>query len=129
GVLLRAAIAAKQDGDESRSAAWTNELADRFEAIRRRGDLPHGRYESRFYLDLRSDPPRALELAEENWAQQKEYRDTRNLLEAALAAGSPDGAQAAVEFLRNTGNEDVRLQALSRQVVAAVEKSEAKDAG
>lgn len=120
GCLLAAAIAAKRAG-EVRARILTAELADRFRETRLRGDLPHGRFESRFALELEEDAPRALELAIENWAKQKELRDTRNLLEAALATGRTEAATAAIDFLKNANTEDVALNRLVKQLEALAE--------
>ena len=71
GILLRAAIAAQRSGDESQAQAWRSQLADRFEEIRLRGGTPHGRFESRFRLELTDDPEKALGVALENWGETK----------------------------------------------------------
>jgi tetratricopeptide (TPR) repeat protein len=116
GILLRAAIAARRSGNKSLAADWQSELENRFEEIRLRGSEPHGRYEARCALELQNNPQRALELALANWRRQKESRDTRNLLESALAAKQPAAANAAVEFITASGNQDVVLGKLVRQL-------------
>lgn len=117
GILLRAAIAADIAGDK-RAAQYKQELQSRFDEIRLRGDTPHGRYEARFELELKHNPEKALQLARANWALQKEPRDTRNLLEAALAAKDPDAAAPAIEFLRQNQTQDVAMQRLIEQIEA-----------
>lgn len=112
GILLRAAIAAKRTEDKKLADEWKMQLENRFEEIRLRGSQPHGRFESRYELELNDNPRRALELALANWEKQKESRDTRNLLEAALAAGDDGAVQPALEFLRQHGTEDVALTKL-----------------
>lgn len=114
GVLLRAAIAARRIGDSALVGQWRSELAIRFEEIRRRGSLPHGRFESRFVLELLDDPQRALSLALANWDRQKETRDSRNVLEAAIAADAPEAAREVRAFLQRHSTEDVSLKALMR---------------
>lgn len=109
GLLLAATLAAAQT-DDPRAQEFQQELRDRFRETRLRGDLPHGRYESRFALQLESDSQRALKLALDNWDNQKEARDSRNVLEAALAAGRAEAAAPVVEFLEEAGTEDVDLQ-------------------
>jgi hypothetical protein len=120
GCLLAAAIAAKRAG-ENRAKSLAADLADRFRETRLRGDLPHGRFESRFALELEENAPRALELAIENWGKQKELRDTRNLLEAALATGWTEAAIVAIDFLQNANTEDVALDRLVKQLKAVEE--------
>jgi hypothetical protein len=95
-LLLRLAQAAKatRDPDAARLAA---ELAARFDAARRRGDATHRKEESRFALAVLGDVPRALALAQENFAVQREPIDARILLEAALAARDLAAAQPALE--------------------------------
>jgi tetratricopeptide (TPR) repeat protein len=112
GVLLRAAIAARRVGEGKLAADWQSQLETRFEEIRLRGSQPHGRYEARCALQLQNDPRRALTLALANWQNQKEIRDTRNVLEAAIAAGDPAAAAPVVAFLKQHGTEDVLLQRL-----------------
>ncbi|MGI9428033.1 MAG: hypothetical protein ACR2NM_05205, partial [Bythopirellula sp.] len=116
GILLRVAIAAKRLGEHSLAAKWQAQLEGRFEEIRLRGSEPHGRFESRCALELRADPQQALALGLANWKKQKEPRDTRNVLEAALAAGDSDRAQPVIAFLQQHGTEDAVLQKLVVQL-------------
>ena len=118
GLLLRAAIAARRAGEDSMADAWQSQLADRFAEIRLRGSDPHGRFEARFYLELDEDSQESLSIALANWQQQKESRDTRIVLEAAIAAGDTQAAQPALEFLRDNNSEDVELRSLMRQLEA-----------
>ena len=116
GVLLRAAIAAKQTGQIELSEKWADELETRFKEIRLRGGQPHGRYESRFLWTLKDNPELALEVALDNWEKKKEVRDTRNALEAAIAAGKPAAAQPIIDFLQTNKNEHVMLKKLVEQL-------------
>lgn len=116
GILLLAAIAAKQSGEAQLADQWTDQLQDRFEEIRLRGGTPHGRFESRYALELREDPPRALGIALENWDRQKEMQDARAVLAAALAAGQPDRASPVLEFLQRHATQDAELLRLAGQL-------------
>lgn len=116
GCLLRAAIAAKRAGNVQQAEKWQQDLADRFEEIRLRGSEPHGRFESRWALQLKGDPELALELALANWQKQKEARDTRNVLEAAIAAKQPAAAKPVVDFLKEHGTQDVQFEPLLEQL-------------
>jgi len=116
GVLLRAAIAARGSQDQLLAAKWKTELANRFAEIRLRGNQPHGRYEARYALELQADPQRALQLALANWQQQKEVRDTRTLLAAAVAAKNPAATKHARAFLKESKTEEIELQKLVRQL-------------
>ena len=89
-------------------------LLDRFAAARARGDTTHRAEEARFELRLRQDPPTALRLAQANYAVQREPRDARVLLEAAIAAKDPASAQVVRDWLRRSGFEDARTRSLAQ---------------
>jgi Tfp pilus assembly protein PilF len=112
-LLLRAAIAAERNGDADAAALRAN-LAERFAEARARGDQTHLREQARFALEVEHDPARALDLAQRNFAVQKELADVRILLEAAQAAGQPQAAKAAIDWLEAGGVEAPRLQALAQ---------------
>lgn len=114
-LLLRLAQALQQSGD-ARAAAYIQQLAARFDATRQRGDLSHLREEARFQLLLLKQPQRALQLAEQNWQQQKEPADALILLQSAIAAKQPARAAALKQWLLQQRLQDVRLDALLRQV-------------
>jgi tetratricopeptide (TPR) repeat protein len=107
-VLLRKAIAAKRL-DDSRFTEWRAILAERFQAARAGGVRIHLREEARFFLEIEDDAAAALPLAVANWSVQKEPADIRLLLAASLAAGQPEAARPALEFVRRTGLDDRRL--------------------
>lgn len=108
-LLLRLALAWHRLND-GRSQRAAGELRQRFEATRLRGDAPHLREEAAAALHLQGDAARALMLARENWAVQKEPADARLLVEAALAAGQPAAAEPVRNFMRETGYTDTRLE-------------------
>jgi tetratricopeptide (TPR) repeat protein len=114
-VLLRLAIAATltraADAD-----ALTGRMLDRLDEARRRGDASHLREAARAHLDLRPDPRRALDFARRNWAIQREPEDARLLLAAAVLAGQPAAARPVLEWLAETGVEDVAASALAVRV-------------
>ncbi len=85
-------------------------LRESFGAARSRGDMQHLREEARFLLSLADRPADALEIAEENWAQQKEPEDLRLLVEAADAAGQPERAAPALSHCKTFGLEDAWFQ-------------------
>lgn len=89
-------------------------MADRFVAARARGDTTHRAEEARFELRLRQDAKTALRLAQENYAVQREPRDARILLEAAIAAQDAASAQSARDWLRSSGFEDARMRRLGQ---------------
>ncbi len=118
-LLLRLALAEQALGAPE-AAGHVADLGARFEASRLRGDTVHRREEARFELALRHDPVRALALARANWDVQREPADARILLECVLAAGRPDLAAPALDWLARNHVDDVRLQALAVQARGAV---------
>jgi Tfp pilus assembly protein PilF len=114
-LLLRRALAALRLGDPS-VQEHRRELEARFAAIRLRGDIPHLREEARFELYLQENAGRALELARRNWARQRGPADARILLEAALAARTPEAARPVIDWMQATGIEDIALSRLAEQL-------------
>jgi Tfp pilus assembly protein PilF len=110
-LLLRYALALKMRRSKELPAR-VEQLRDRFEASRLRGDRVHVREEARFTLHLLNDPKTALKLAEENWQVQKEPADIRILLESALAAHDVTSLESARGWLKQTGLEDLQLEKL-----------------
>jgi Tfp pilus assembly protein PilF len=117
-LLLRLALAqtALQLPTATRS---TQTLGDRFAAATLRGDTTHRAEEARYYLLLRQDARQALRLAALNFAVQREPRDARILLEAAIATGDAAAAQSVRDWLQRSGFEDPRLRALAVQSAKA----------
>ncbi len=113
-LLLRLAEAAAQlkSPDAARLAQM---LDERFAAARLRGDTTHRAEEARYYLHLRGDAKEALRLAAANYGVQREPRDARILLEAAIAAQDAAAAQPVRDWLRRSGFEDVRLRGLGEK--------------
>ncbi len=87
-------------------------LRERFAAAALRGDRLHLQEEARFELALRGDAARAVQLAAENYQVQREPRDARVLLEAAVAARRPAAAKPALDWLRRTGYGEPRYREL-----------------
>ena len=110
-LLLRRAIALHRLGD-ARAPAAVAAMRARLEAARLRGDV-HAREEARLALDALNEPARALSLAVENWAQQKEPADAVLLARAAVAAGRPDAADPVRALVREAGWSDGRLALLA----------------
>lgn len=114
-LLLRLALAAQATGDP-RGAGWRRDLAARFAAARARGDTTHEKEEARFLLELQGDTARALALARNNYAVQREPADARILLEAATAARQPEAASPALDWLRTHRVQSVALRALAAKL-------------
>ncbi len=108
GLLLRYGLALQATGAPA-APAVVRQLAARFAANAARQESAHKREEARFVLELANEPVRALELARENWAVQKEPADLRILLACARRAGSPEALALAQDWLTQTGLEDRAL--------------------
>ncbi|PIF13153.1 hypothetical protein [Janthinobacterium sp. 13] len=116
-LLLRYALALQAlPGQQTAFLAAKAELAARFNAAMQRGDTVHQREQARFALFLQQDVPAALQLAQKNWAIQKEVPDMRILLEASVAARNYAAAQPVLAWITAHGVEDVALQRLVRQL-------------
>jgi Tfp pilus assembly protein PilF len=116
-LLLRLALA-ETALDAREAKEHIRALKDRFEAAALRGDKLHQQEEARFNLYLLRDRGKALALAQENWKLQREPRDARVLLEAALAAKDPGAAQPTLEWLERSGHEDPYLRGLAAKLRA-----------
>jgi len=114
-LLLRLALAAKAVGNPA-LAGWQRDLGARFDAAKLRGDTVHQKEESRYALQLLGDAPRALLLAQQNYAVQREPADARILLEAAVAAKQPAAAEPVLSWMRSSGIESEVLRNLARQL-------------
>lgn len=117
-LLLRLALAGKAAGAPM-AADWARTLQARFEAARLRGDSTHQKEESRFTLAVLGDAGRALVLAQQNYALQREPADARVLLEAAIAARKPEAAAPVQQWMTSNRVESVELAALIERLKAA----------
>jgi tetratricopeptide (TPR) repeat protein len=117
--FLRIALAesALHSADAPRDS-WI--MGARFAALALRGSDYFGREQARFALELQHDPVTALDVARRNWQVQREPWDTRLLLEAALAAGQPQAAQEALDFLQAAKLEDPLIAPLVVRLRAAL---------
>ena len=114
-LLLRLALAEKALNAPGLSE-HIQALQARFDAAALRGGALHQQEEARFHLYLLGQPSRALALARANWALQREPRDARILLEAALAANDPAAALPALDWLSRSNYEDPHLRRLAARL-------------
>lgn len=94
------------------AAVHVQALGDRFAAARARGDTTHRAEEARFELQLANNPAAALAVARANYQVQREPRDARVLLEAAIAAKDAAAAQPVRDWLQSSSFEDATLRRL-----------------
>ena len=99
GVLLRRAIAAERLGRASLLRSARAELSRRFRQNLDLGLTAHAREEARFYLEVERRPALALDRARVNWALQREVEDAQLLIDAALAAGTPEAAAPVLAWI------------------------------
>jgi tetratricopeptide (TPR) repeat protein len=111
GLLLRLALA-ETALRQPAAKTYVQALADRFAAAKVRGDTTHRAEEARYLMHLAGDPAAALAVAAANYRVQREPRDARVLLEAAIAARNAGAAQPARDWLRSSGFEDAHLRQL-----------------
>ena len=115
GLLLRLTMA-EQQLNLPEFSSHKETLVARFAASRMRGDTSHQGDEARFMLHVLHQPEPALVLAQQNWSIQRESRDARILLEAALASGKTGHeASLTLDFLGQARLQDARLQPLIDQ--------------
>jgi hypothetical protein len=110
-LLLRLTLAEQALG-RPEAAGHIAELRDRFEAAHLRGEVVHRREEARFTLHLLHQPRSALDLAIANWGVQREPADARILAEAAIAAGKPQAATPAADWMRRNHIQFAALAAM-----------------
>jgi predicted Zn-dependent protease len=116
-LLLRLALA-ERALKSPKAKEHIEALRSRFEAAALRGDKLHQQEEARFDLYLLGEKEKALALAQENWKLQREPRDARILLEAALAMKDAAAAQGALDWLERSGHEDPGLRATAEKLKA-----------
>ncbi len=112
-LLLRVVVAKKRLG-QTGAVTVARDLAERFAAVRLRGDRAHLREESWYEREIVGDAARALTLAQENWSVQREPADARVFLEAARAKGDLAAAAPVRALLAETHLEDPTLLTLAR---------------
>ena len=116
-LLLRLALA-EQALKAPKAREHIETLRSRFDAAALRGDKLHQQEEARFNLTLLGNKEKALALARENWKLQREPRDARILLEAALAMKDPAAAQEALGWLERSGYEEPGLRRTAKELKA-----------
>ena len=122
GLLLRLAMAENLLKMPA-AKAHTQALEDRFAAARMRGDTTHRAEEARFELQLLGNPAASVAVASANYQVQREPRDARALLEAAIAAGNIAAAQPVRDWLRTSGFEDAHMRQLGERSTQASSQS------
>lgn len=114
-LFLRLVLAEQRLPERQASfAAHRADLAERFDAARRRGDSVHRREEARFRLAVLHDAPGAVALARANWNVQREAADLRILVESARAAHDTAALALAQAWIAERGVPDAWRTAEAR---------------
>jgi tetratricopeptide (TPR) repeat protein len=93
--VLRA-IALKRTG-HLETTALSEDLEQRFDEARWRGEFLHQWEYARFMLDVKDDPDVAFLAARENWKTQRGAPDRELLIRAAAAAGQSPGVDVSTD--------------------------------
>jgi len=112
GILLRFGIALR-DTQSSEAPEVIAQLRARFAANAARRETAHQREEARFVLEFEDDPVRALVLARENWAVQKEPADLRILMASAHRAHDANALAITREWVAQFSMEEARSSTAS----------------
>ncbi len=100
GVLIRRALAAPAQGDQTAAAQAEAEVAARVKQNLALGLNAHAREDAMYFLLLAKAPGQALERAKVNWALQHEFDDARLLISVADAAGKPAEALPVLAWMK-----------------------------
>jgi hypothetical protein len=114
GLLLRVVLAQTKRG--VKSSPQQDDLAQRFEAMRARGDEVHLRELARYQLSVSSLPQAAVETAKRNFFIQQEPYDALLLLESAIAARDVIAINIVRDWKNKTRFEGTKLNALLKTV-------------
>jgi hypothetical protein len=109
GLLARRARAQQLLNDPALSTTRA-QLDDLLSLASRRGEIPHLREEALFALEVDGDSDRALQLAKQNFATQRETIDARLLVRAARARGDTEALNLVTRWMHETGFEDQRIK-------------------
>lgn len=115
-LLLRLALASQQAQDIEATQFYRQQLQARYQAAYLRKSKLHQRDEAWYLLSFEENSQRALELAQANWAEQKEAEDTALLLRAALANQDFTTARKVQMWLQQNQQQDTRLDGLLAQI-------------
>lgn len=120
--LLLRLILAEQKLNLDTWRSHKDELFARVQAAQQRGDQTHLGDHARLYLQLLNEPEQALNMALSNWQLQREPRDALIVLKSAAAAKDPLAAREVIDWIQQSGLEDVRLKALIEQLTKQSEE-------
>jgi tetratricopeptide (TPR) repeat protein len=109
-VLRRAMVALAQDRTDA--AALRKQWLAILEAAQRLGLRTHDRDRAMGELQLLGRADEALSFAAENWRSSRDIEDARMLIGAAIAAGKPQAAAPALDWVRAHHVEDALIASM-----------------
>ena len=118
GLLLRLTLAERAIGDPAQDA-HIEELQARFAASRQRGDSLHQGEEARFLLHLADQPEAALALAQRIGPCSASHGMRASCWRRPWLRRPAQAARPALDWMAQTGIEDVALTALAQRLAGA----------
>jgi len=111
-------LRAAEDISDPRATHYRLKIDELLDVLRRRGEQRHERERAQLALYVDGDAKRALDLARQNFAIQKDTPDLRLLIDAAIAAGDRDSLRSVRAWLTEMGFEDYIADARLREAGA-----------
>ena len=122
--LLVSAIQAAQALNNGQDAVLRADIEQRLMQRELRGESLNERPFVKYYLYVRQDPRKALEMAKESWKTEREPADALLFAQAALRSGEPLQATSLLQWQMETGYREPELDRLLGQINnATVSKS------
>ena len=114
--LLVSAIQAAQALNNGQDAVLRADIEQRLMQRELRGESLNERPFVKYYLYVRQDPPKALEMATESWKTEREPADALLFAQAALRSGEPLQAISLLQWQMETGYREPELDRLLGQI-------------
>ena len=122
--LLVSAIQAAQALNNGQESALRADIEQRLRQRELRGESLNERPFVKYYLYVRQDPRKALEMAKESWKTEREPADALLFAQAALRSGEALQAASLLQWQTETGYKEPEFDRLLGQIKsAAVSKS------
>jgi tetratricopeptide (TPR) repeat protein len=114
--LLVSAIQAAQALNNGQDAVLRADIEQRLMQRELRGESLNERPFVKYYLYVRQDPRKALEMATESWKTEREPADALLFAQAALRSGEPLQAISLLQWQMETGYREPELDRLLGQI-------------
>ena len=117
--LLVSAIQAAQALNNGQDAVLRADIEQRLMQRELRGESLNERPFVKYYLYVRQDPRKALEMAKESWKTEREPADALLFAQAALRSGEPLQAASLLQWQTETGYKEPEFDRLLGQIKSA----------